>query len=145
VNRLMGWLAGGHLILTSRLDSFARQVEPLEIDVLSWEAAAAFLAEATDSRRRKTVDDDAATGELADELGRLALALEQAAATIDKLRCGFRQYREIWRSNRDRVVGWTRPKITGYHHVVVVTWQTSVDQLNEAGRRLLDRPRLPRL
>jgi hypothetical protein len=43
VNRLMGWLAGGHLILTSRLDSFARQVEPLEIDMLSWEAAAAFL------------------------------------------------------------------------------------------------------
>jgi hypothetical protein len=65
--------------------------------------------------------------------------LEQAAATIDKLRCGFQQYREIWRSNGDRVVGWTRPEITGYHHVVVVTWQTSVDQLNEAGRRLLDR------
>jgi tetratricopeptide (TPR) repeat protein len=139
VDRLMGRLAGGHVILTSRLDRFARQVEPLEIDVLSQEAAAAFLLEATDARRRKMADDDAGAQDLADELGRLALALEQTAATIDKLRCGFRRYVEIWRSNRDKVVGWARPEITGYHHAVAVTWQTSVDQLSGGGRRLLDR------
>ena len=34
-DRLMGRLAGGHVILTSRLDRFARQVEPLELDVLA--------------------------------------------------------------------------------------------------------------
>ena len=138
-NRLMGRLAGGHVLLTGRLDRFARQVEPLEIDVLSREAAAAFLVEATDSRRRKAADDDAAAGELADELGRLALALEQAAATIEKLRCGLRRYLEIWQSNRERAVGWARPEITGYHHAVAATWQTSVDQLTEAGRHLLER------
>jgi tetratricopeptide (TPR) repeat protein len=138
-DRLMGRLAGGHVLLTSRLDHFARQVELLELDVLSLDAASSFLLEATDSRRRKAVDDDAAAGELAAELGRLALALEQAAATIDKLRCGFRQYLEIWQGNRDRVVGWARPEITGYHHAVAATWQTSVDQLSEAGRRLLER------
>ena len=135
-NRLMGRLAGGHVLLTDR---FARQVEPLEIDVLSREAAAAFLVEATDSRRRKAADDDAAAGELADELGRLALALEQAAATIEKLRCGLRRYLEIWQSNRERAVGWARPEITGYHHAVAASWQTSVDQLTEAGRHLLER------
>jgi hypothetical protein len=85
------------------------------------------------------VDDDAGARDLADELGRLALALEQAAATIDKLRCGFRRYLEIWQSNREKVVGWARPEITGYHHAVAATWQTSVDQLSEAGRRLLER------
>jgi hypothetical protein len=138
-DRLMGRLAGGHVLLTSRLDRFAREVEPLEIDVLSREAAAAFLVEATDSRRRKAADDDAAACELAEELGRLALALEQAAATIERLRCSFRRYLEIWRSNRDRVVGWARPEITGYHHAVAATWQTSVDQLTEAARRLLER------
>jgi hypothetical protein len=67
------------------------------------------------------------------------LALEQAAATIDKLRCGFRRYFEIWQGNRERVVGWARPEITGYHHAVAATWQTSVDQLSGAGRRLLER------
>ena len=138
-DRLMGRLAGGHVILTSRLDRFARQVEPLELDVLAPAAAAAFLLEATDARRRKEADDDAAAGELADELGRLALALEQAAATIDKLRCSFRGYLEIWRSNREKVVGWAQPGITGYHHAVAATWQTSVDQLSDAGRHLLER------
>jgi hypothetical protein len=139
VDRLMGRLAGGHLVLTSRLDRFARQVEPLELDVLSLDAAAAFLPEATDTRRRKAVDDDAGAGELAEELGRLALALEQAPATIDRLRCGFRRYLEIWQSSREKVVGWARPEITGYHRAVAATWQISVDQLTETGRRLLER------
>jgi tetratricopeptide (TPR) repeat protein len=138
-DRLMGRLAGGHLLLTSRLDRFARQVELLEVDVLSPDAAAAFLPEATDARRRKAADNDAQVRELAEELGWLALALEQAAATIVKLRCGFRQYLEIWQSNRQKVVGWARPEITGYHHAVAATWQTSVDQLSDAGRRLIER------
>jgi tetratricopeptide (TPR) repeat protein len=139
VDRLMGRLAGGHVLLTSRNDRFARQVEALELDVLTPDAAAAFLLEATEGRRDKAADDDAAARELAEELGRLALALEQAAATIEKLRCSFRRYLEIWRGTRERVVGWARPEITGYHNAVAAAWQTSVDQLSEAGRHLLER------
>jgi hypothetical protein len=111
VNQLMGRLAGGHVLLTSRLDRFARQVEALELDALTADAAAAFLLEATDARRRRAAYDDAGARELADELGRLALALEQAAATIERLRCGFRRYLDIWQSNREKVVGWARPEI----------------------------------
>jgi tetratricopeptide (TPR) repeat protein len=139
VDWLMGRLVGGHVLLTSRLDRFARQIEPLELDVLTREAAADFLLQATDTRRRKAIDDDVGADELAEELGGLALALEQVASTIHKERWGFRQYLEIWRSNREKVVGWARPEITGYHHAVAVTWQTSVDQLTEAGRHLLER------
>ena len=137
VNRLTGRLTDGHLPLTGRLDRFARQVEALELDVLSPDAAVAFLLEATEARRQKSSDDDAAAHELAEDLGRLAL--EQAAATIEKLRCGFRGYLEIWRNNRERVVGWARPEITGYYHAVEATWQTSVDQLSEDGRHLIER------
>jgi hypothetical protein len=100
-NRLMGRLAGGHVVLTSRLDGFERHVEPLELDVLTLDAAASFLLEATGARRRKAADDEALARELAEELGRLALALEQAAATIDRQRYGFRHYLEAWRGNRD--------------------------------------------
>jgi hypothetical protein len=96
------------------------------------------LLEATEARRRKEADDLSAAGDLAEELGRLALALEQAAATIDKLRCGFRRYLDIWRSNRWKVVGWAELEIGGYHHAVAATWQTSVDQLTP-GRHLLER------
>ena len=138
-DRLMGRLAGGHVVLTSRLDSFARHVEPLELDVLTSDAAVSFLLEATDGRRRKAADDEVQARELAEELERLALALEQAAATIDRQRYGFRHYLEVWRGNRERVIGWARAEITGYHHAVAVTWQTSVDQLNESAQHLLAR------
>jgi hypothetical protein len=38
------------VLLTSRLDRFAQQVEPLELDVLSLDAASSFLLEATDAQ-----------------------------------------------------------------------------------------------
>jgi hypothetical protein len=75
VDGLMGRLTGGHVILTSRLDRFARQVEPLELDVLSLDAAAAFLLEATDARRRKAADDDTAARKLAEDLGSARVGL----------------------------------------------------------------------
>jgi len=58
-DRLMGRLTGGHVLLTSQLDRFARQVKPLELDLLSPDAAAAFLLEATVARRHKMAGDDA--------------------------------------------------------------------------------------
>jgi tetratricopeptide (TPR) repeat protein len=36
-------------------------------------------------------------------------------------------------------VGWAGERLSDYHHTVAQTWQTSVDQLTEAGRHLLER------
>jgi tetratricopeptide (TPR) repeat protein len=139
-NRLLGRLQGGHVLLTSRLTAgFARGVERLDLDVLSLDDAASFLLEATDTGRRKAADDAAQARTLAEVLGQLALALEMAAATIEARGLGFAAYRTLWQGNRARVIGWADQKITGYHHAVAETWQTSVDQLTEAGRHLLER------
>jgi tetratricopeptide (TPR) repeat protein len=136
--RLMGQLAGGHVLLTSRLDRFAPHVQPLELDVLAPEDAVAFLLERT-PRRRHAADDATEARVVAEELGRLALALEQAGATIQQRRCGFAEYLALWRGSREKVLGWARPEITGYPRAVAATWQTSVAQLTEAGRGLLER------
>jgi tetratricopeptide (TPR) repeat protein len=136
--RLMGQLAGGHVLLTSRLDRFAPNVQPLELDVLAPDDAVAFLLERT-PRRRHAADDAAEAQAVAEELGRLALALEQAGATIDHRRCGFADYLTLWRGSRDNVLGWARPEITGYPRAVAVTWQASVEQLTGPGRHLLER------
>jgi tetratricopeptide (TPR) repeat protein len=138
-NRLLGRLQGGHVVLTSRLARFPRGVERLDLDVLDPDDAAAFLLEATEGGRRKAADDAAQARVLAEELGQLALALEMAAATIEARGLGFAAYRALWQGNRARVVGWAGQKITGYHHAVAETWRTSVDQLSEAGRHLLER------
>ena len=73
------------------------------------------------------------------ELGQLALALEQAAALIAKRRLTFGEYLAQWRAYRDALLAWSDPTVTGYPRAVATTWQTSVAQLGEPGRRLLER------
>jgi hypothetical protein len=137
--RLLGRLQGGHVVMTSRLARFPRGVERLDLDVLSLDDAASFLVAATEGGRRKAADDAVQARGLAEELGQLALALEMAAATIEVRGFAFAAYRALWQGNRARVVGWAGQAITGYHHAVAETWRTSVDQLSEAGRHLLER------
>jgi hypothetical protein len=62
-----------------------------------------------------------------------------AAATIEARRWSFRKYQEIWKGHRAGAVGWARQEITGYHHAVAETWQTSVHQPTPTGRELLQR------
>jgi hypothetical protein len=139
VERLLSGLTGGHVVVTSRLADFSGNFTPLELDVLALDDAVAFLLARTEGRRRTAADDDAKAREVAVELGQLALALEQAAAFIAKRRLTFGQYLEQWRSKRDEVLAWFDATVTGYPRAVAVTWQTSVAQLSEPGRRLLER------
>jgi tetratricopeptide (TPR) repeat protein len=139
VEKLLGGLTGGHVVVTSRLANFSANFQPLELDVLTVEDAAAFLLARTEGRRRAALDDAAKVRQVAEELGGLALALEQAAALIGKRRLTFAQYLEQWRSKRDEVLAWFDETMTGYPRAVAVTWQTSVAQLSEGGRRLLER------
>jgi hypothetical protein len=94
VESLLGALAGGNVVVTSRLANFSGNFQPLELDVLAVEDAAAFLLARTEGRRRAAPDDAAKAREVAQELGGLALALEQAAALIAKRRLTFAQYLE---------------------------------------------------
>ncbi len=139
VEKLLSGLAGGYVVVTSRLADFSGNFQPLELDVLSVEDSAAFLLARTKGRRRTAAHDAATAREVAEELGQLALALEQAAAYIAKRRLTFTQYLEQWRSKRNEVLAWFDETMTGYPRAVAVTWQTSVAQLSEGGRRLLER------
>ncbi len=138
-DKLLSTLTGGRVLITSRLANFAGHFDPLQLDVLGIDDAVAFLLERTDKRRRRTPDDAETARLLADDLGGLALALEQAGAYVAKLGIAFARYRELWRENWDKVAGWSDEGLTNYPRAVAVTWQTSVDQLAPAGRRLLER------
>jgi len=139
-HRLMGRIEGsGHVVLTSRLTDFPMEVVPLDLDVLAPDDAASLLLAASLPGRPPASDDAARARALAEALGQLALALSMAAATMRARRLSFAQYRAIWDGNRARVIGWAGQALTGYHHAVAETWQTSVDQLGAPGRRLLER------
>ena len=65
VERLLSDLAGGHVVVTSRLADFSGNFQPLELDVLAVEDAAAFLLARTEGRRRAAPDDEAKAREIA--------------------------------------------------------------------------------
>jgi hypothetical protein len=137
--QLIGQLAGGHVVITSRLANFPADVDPLEVDVLDVGDAADFLLERTARQRRPAADDKAMARELVVDLGGLALALEHAGAYIVRHRVSFRRYRELWQGSRDKVINWSDPAVTHYPRAIAATWQTSVAQLADPARRLLER------
>ncbi|HEX7181388.1 MAG TPA: tetratricopeptide repeat protein, partial [Thermoanaerobaculia bacterium] len=139
VDALVSRLHGGHVLLTGRLARWSAEVEPLELDVLTEEAAAGFLLARTQGRRRATNEDAAYAAALARELGFLPLALEQAGAYIAERRLTLAAYLDEWRSRRDQVLGWFDPRVSHYPASVAVTWQTSFDRLSAPARRLLER------
>lgn len=139
VEALLPQLAGGHALLTSRLANWSGSIASLPLDVLSSEAATEFLLVRTEGKRRKHADDPAEARTLVEELGNLALALEQAGAYIAKRRLSFTGYLQEWQEQRDKVLAWYDPRLMQYPRSVAVTWQTSFERLGEPARRLLQR------
>lgn len=138
VEKLLPQLRGGHVIITSRQRGWSRQVEARELSVLPRYAAETFLLESTSRRRRLDPDDADRVKEISEELGQLALALEQAAAYIDRHHLSFAEYLKAWRENRASVVAWFDARIMNYPVSVAITWQTSVARIGAEALCLLN-------
>jgi len=138
---LLPRLNGGRILVTARAADFPDEVLVQGVDVLDEGAATAYLLVRTEGKRAKAADDLERAGELARELGELALGLQQAGAYIATQGIGFTRYLGLWRENRTKVVEWFDRKLMSYDRDtgLAATWATSVAQLTEASRRLLDR------
>ena len=136
---LLPHLTGGHALLTTRLGNWSGSMAALPLDVLSPEAAVDFLLARTADKHRAQPDDPDAARSVAEELGRLALALEQAGAYIAQRRLSFTAYLTEWQHQRDKVLDWFDPRLMQYPGSVAITWQTSFARLGEPARRLLQR------
>jgi len=139
VEKLLPKLFGGRVLITGRMANYSASVEMLPLDVLEIGDATEFLLDRTQGRRAGTPDDNAFAQDLAEKLGRLALALEQAGAYIATQRIGFARYLNLWQENRAQLLHWFDKDLMAYHHSLAATWATSVEQLTPAGRRLLER------
>jgi len=136
VEHLMPRLQRDHVLITSRMTHW-HGVEPLPLDVLDESDAVALLLERTAGSRYATPQDDAEVAALARALGGLALALEQAGAYIQHLRCGLGEYLARWRSQEARVRTWFDERLMHYPRSVAVSWETTLVQLDESARALL--------
>jgi len=139
VEELTPRLLGGHILVTSRLANWSHHLQPLPVDILPPDAATEFLLERTSTKRRLLANDNVQAALLAETLGYLALALEQAGAYICQHRLTFESYLQQWHNQRDKVLAWYDARQMQYPKSVAVTWQTSFEQLGASARQLLQR------
>jgi Tetratricopeptide repeat len=113
----------GRVLVTSR-DPFWPPGQVLEVPVLDREVAADFLG-----NRTGDADRHAALA-LADELGGLPLALEQAAAYIQATGDNLAGYLESFRRRRPEMLARGEP--TGYGSTVAATWSLAFGRLEQS-------------
>ncbi|MFN6353691.1 MAG: NB-ARC domain-containing protein, partial [Cyanobacteriota bacterium] len=140
IETLLPQLGGVQVVLTTRLRNWSAAVKGLEVDVLEPDDARDFLLERTAERRRKAGDDVTTAEAIAvEDLGGLALALEQAGAYISQRRLSLAAYRSQWQSQRQVVLAWSDPQLMQYDRSLATTWLTSYQEVDPPARTLLRR------
>ena len=111
----------GRVLITSQNPAWPGQ--SLDVPMLDRDIAAAFLV-------NRTGDQDwQAARDLADELGGLPLALEQAAAYIQATGGTLSRYLALFRQRRAELLARGEP--TGYTKTVASTWTLALDRLQQ--------------
>jgi hypothetical protein len=111
----------GRVLVTSQNPAWLGH--PLDVPMLDRDAAAAFLVNRTGNRDRQAARD------LADELGGLPLALEQAAAYIDATGGTLAGYLALFQQRRAELL--VRGEPTGSTKTVASTWALAFDRLQQ--------------
>jgi tetratricopeptide (TPR) repeat protein/tRNA A-37 threonylcarbamoyl transferase component Bud32 len=112
----------GHVIATSRHQSWRRIGTGIFVDVLDPDEATDFLASRTGEDRTSEA------ARLCEDLGRLPLALEEAAAYIEATGRSIPTYRRLLETHRFRLLEGGTPPVD-YPWTVRSTWEISLKNL----------------
>jgi Tfp pilus assembly protein PilF len=124
----------GHILITSRDPNWAEVAEPLRITTWPRKDSVEFLL------KRTKQEDEAAANGLAEALGDLPLALEQASAYIGASGISLAEYLRILRE-RTREILRSGQAPAGYHATVATTWKLAfaeVEKASEAAAQLMN-------
>jgi tetratricopeptide (TPR) repeat protein len=111
----------GHVLITSRFRAWGRVAESLPLDVLPRLESSALLL-----RRTASHDEESATA-LAEFLGDLPLALEEAAAYVEETQIALADYLQLARERTVELFSLDRP--VGDEQRVATTWSVSLDRV----------------
>ena len=117
---LLNKIEGGNILVASRPRSSSRE----------------FLLQRTEGVRVRTQDDIEQAGLLAEALGCLPLALEQAAAYIVHHQMTFAHYLHDWEIELRKVLEW-HAAIREYPTSLAATWQKTFNQLRPQAAAVL--------
>jgi tetratricopeptide (TPR) repeat protein len=119
----------GHVVVTSRSPAWGAFGRAVRVDVLPREDAVDLLL-------RRTLDYDRASADaLAEAVGDLPLALEQAAAYLEQTGMPLAAYLSAYGRRRERLLA--KGRAIAYHGQVDTTWQLNIDRVALAGVELL--------
>jgi len=123
---------GGHILITSRNQTWSYLAEPLEIDVFNRPESIAHLLLHVPDLAQAEADRIAAA------LGDLPLAIEQAGAWLEQTGMQAEEYLEQLRTHAPRVL--ELGEVANYPQSVITAWNMSIDRLqgrSPAAARLL--------
>ena len=116
-------MGSGHVIITSRNQAWTNSADLLEVDVFSREESVAHLL------RHVPNLDPADAARVAEALGDLPLAIEQASAWLEQTGMPAQSYVEELSTRATRILGLNQP--ADYPTPVVATWNMSFDRLRD--------------
>jgi tetratricopeptide (TPR) repeat protein len=111
----------GRVLITSRTPTWSRLADTVRLDVLDRDEAVAFL------RRRIGSIDTATLAALAEALGDLPLALEQAAAYLDETQTTPADYLTLYQQHGAALLTLGEPLTT--EQTVATTWQIALERI----------------
>lgn len=116
----------GHVIITSRNPHWGNIAELLQVNVFNRAESIDFL------RKRTKQDDTHAAVKLAEKLGNLPLALEQASTYIERTHTTLSKYLELFQARR-KELSWIEELLPpiGYRQTVATTWSLCMDRVRE--------------
>ncbi|MBW7997027.1 MAG: tetratricopeptide repeat protein [Candidatus Glassbacteria bacterium] len=114
----------GHTIITSRNATWGGTAKPLKVEILAPEKAVKFLLDRTKQKDKK------AAAALAEELGCLPLALEQAGSYMEATGQSLAGYHKLFREQCETLLGHP-PGCGDYGETVRTTWEISFSKVKE--------------
>ena len=125
--------SAGHILVTSRNPGWRGTATLLDVHVLERSESIDFLL------KRTGYTDKASAGALAEVLGDLPLALEQAGAYMESKGRSLSDYINMFTEHKNRLLNKAKPS-TDYPDTVATTWDLAfqeVQQISPAGADLL--------
>jgi tetratricopeptide (TPR) repeat protein len=123
LDRLRPPAGSGHLLVTSRNPAWGGMATTIAVDVLPRDQAIGFLLQRTNS------SDQAILERLAEALGDLPLALEQAAAFMAETRTPPAEYLDLLRERASELFGLGTPSYS--EQTVATTWTLALRRLRK--------------
>jgi tetratricopeptide (TPR) repeat protein/transcriptional regulator with XRE-family HTH domain len=129
----------GHILLTTRIRATGRLAHSIEVEPMAEEDGASFLL-----RRCKLLARSSSRGDLsetdytharaiAQTLGGLPLALDQAGAYIEETACSLASYHQLYQTQRQALLQWRGEPATADHpDSVATTWSLSFERIQHS-------------